>query len=99
MSYKNIKILTDLHTHTVANTHAFSTVTENATYAAGIGMEAIAITDHAPQMPDGAHRWHFLNSVVLPEPDGPDITKILFSVNVSSLTLLEKSSYKLSYFP
>lgn len=66
MSYKNIKILTDLHTHTVANTHAFSTVTENATYASGIGMEAIAITDHAPQMPDGAHRWHFLNSVVLP---------------------------------
>lgn len=61
-----MKILADLHTHTVANTHAYSTVTENARYAAKIGMEAIAITDHAPGMPDGAHRWHFLNSVVLP---------------------------------
>ena len=61
-----MKILTDLHTHTVANTHAYSTVTENATYASQTGIEAIAITDHAPGMPDGAHRWHFLNSVVLP---------------------------------
>lgn len=61
-----MKILADLHTHTVANTHAYSTVTENARYAAKIGMEAIAITDHAHGMPDGAHRWHFLNSVVLP---------------------------------
>ena len=28
-----MKILTDLHTHTTANTHAYSTVTENASFA------------------------------------------------------------------
>lgn len=61
-----MKIKTDLHTHTVANTHAYSTVTENAVYASKNGIEAIAVTDHGPSMPDGAHRWHFLNSVILP---------------------------------
>ncbi len=61
-----MKILTDLHTHTVANTHAYSTVLENAVYANKTGIEAIAITDHAPGMPDGAHRWHFINQTVLP---------------------------------
>lgn len=61
-----MRITTDLHTHTVANTHAYSTVTENALYAARTGIEAIAITNHAPGMPDGAHRWHFCNMVVLP---------------------------------
>lgn len=61
-----MKILTDLHTHTVANTHAYSTVLENAVYAGKTGIEAIAITDHAPGMPDGAHRWHFINLDVLP---------------------------------
>lgn len=61
-----MRITTDLHTHTVANTHAYSTVTENAVYASKNGIEAIAITDHGPSMPDGAHRWHFLNSVILP---------------------------------
>lgn len=61
-----MKILTDLHTHTTANTHAYSTVTENSSFAAKTGIEAIAITNHAPGMPDGAHRWHFINMKVLP---------------------------------
>lgn len=54
-----MKIKVDLHTHTMVSHHAFSTVTENATAASENGMEAIAITDHAPGMPDGAHQWHF----------------------------------------
>ncbi|MBQ6530365.1 MAG: PHP domain-containing protein, partial [Clostridia bacterium] len=43
-----MKILFDTHTHTLASTHAYSTVMENAKYASEIGMEAIAVTDHAP---------------------------------------------------
>ena len=41
----------DTHTHTVSSGHAYSTVTENAKYAASIGLEIIGMTDHAPKMP------------------------------------------------
>lgn len=61
-----MKILTDLHTHTCASTHAYSTILENTAYASQIGVEAIAMTDHAPGLEDGAHRWHFYNQNVLP---------------------------------
>ena len=54
-----MKIKVDLHTHTMVSHHAYSTVTENAVAASENGMEAIAITDHAPAIPDGAHQWHF----------------------------------------
>lgn len=56
----------DLHTHTIASTHAYSTVTENCRAAADIGLKAIAVTDHAMQMPDSPHFWHFNNMRVLP---------------------------------
>ena len=46
-----MKILLDTHTHTLASTHAYSTVLEMAKYASEAGMEAIAITDHAPAIP------------------------------------------------
>ena len=52
-------IKTDLHTHTLVSQHAYSTVIENVKYAAENGVEAIAVTDHAPGTPDGAHDWHF----------------------------------------
>ena len=41
-----MKILTDIHTHTVASGHAYSTIMENVTCAANKGLELIAITDH-----------------------------------------------------
>lgn len=55
-----MEIKVDLHTHTLVSHHAYSTVKENAESAANIKMEAIAITDHAPAIPDGAHIWHFV---------------------------------------
>lgn len=51
----------DTHVHTVASTHAFSTVLENATYAKKAGLELLAITDHTPGGPDSPHIWHFHN--------------------------------------
>ncbi len=54
-------IIADLHTHTVASTHAYSTVLENAEYAAKAGLTALAITDHTPASTDGPHIWHFHN--------------------------------------
>ena len=54
-----MEIKVDLHTHTSVSQHAYSTVKENAASAAENGLEAFAITDHAPGMFDGATEWHF----------------------------------------
>lgn len=56
-----MKIIADLHTHTVASTHGFSTVKEIADEAARKGLSAVAITDHTPASTDGPHVWHFHN--------------------------------------
>lgn len=56
----------DLHTHTIASTHAYSTISENCSWAAKYGLKAIAMTDHAMNMPDSPHVWHFENLKALP---------------------------------
>lgn len=48
-------LIADLHTHTLASTHAYSSLTEMVQAAADKGLSAIAITDHAFSMP-GAPR-------------------------------------------
>lgn len=62
-----MRLLVDLHTHTVASGHAYSTVFENATVASKKGLAVIAITDHGPALPGGAHPYHFWNLRVLPD--------------------------------
>ncbi len=54
-----MKILTDLHTHTIASDHAYSTIYENTIAAKEMGIELIAMTDHAPAMEDAPHEWYF----------------------------------------
>lgn len=61
-----MKILCDTHSHTVASTHAFSTVHDYARDAKAAGLELFSITDHAPTMPDAPHFWHFGNMKILP---------------------------------
>ena len=61
-----MRILVDTHAHTVASTHAYSTVTEYFQQAKLKGLEMFSITDHGPQMPDSPHPWHFGNRHVLP---------------------------------
>lgn len=62
-----MKIEADLHTHTIASGHAYSTVSELAFAAAGKGLKLIAITDHGPKMPGGPHIYHFMNMKVVPD--------------------------------
>jgi len=62
-----MKIVADLHIHTIASGHAYSTVMENARAAADRGLEMIAITDHGPAMPGGPHAYHFGNQKVIPD--------------------------------
>lgn len=61
-----MRILVDTHAHTVASTHAYSTVTEYFQQAKAKGLEMISITEHGPEMPDSPHPWHFGNRHILP---------------------------------
>ena len=56
-----MKICFDMHTHTVASGHAFSTFKENVEEAAFKGLLALGISDHAPAMPGTAHPIYFGN--------------------------------------
>ena len=40
----------DTHTHTVLSGHAHSTIIENATAAARIGLKGIVMSDHGPML-------------------------------------------------
>ena len=63
---KHMQIAADLHTHTIASTHAYSTLYEMVCGAKNKGFTAIAITDHGPDMHDGPHEWHFSNLDIVP---------------------------------
>ncbi|MCV2885709.1 phosphatase [Aestuariibacter sp. AA17] len=56
----------DTHSHTVASTHAYSTVGEYVQQAKAKGLKMISLTEHGPQMPDSPHPWHFGNRSVIP---------------------------------
>ena len=42
----------DLHSHTIASTHAYSTIGEYVTAAKAKGIVMFANTDHGPAVPD-----------------------------------------------
>lgn len=54
-----MQIVADMHTHTIASGHAYSTVNELVREAARKGLLALAITDHGPAIPGGPHLYHF----------------------------------------
>ncbi len=62
-----MRLVADLHTHSIASGHAYSTIDEMARTAALRKLEMIAITDHGPAMPGAPHAYYFGNLHVLPE--------------------------------
>lgn len=56
----------DPHTHTIACSHAYSTLGEYIAEAKRKGISLFANTDHGPRMPDAPHPWHFINLRVIP---------------------------------
>lgn len=66
-SDRTLKIVADLHTHTIASGHAYATITEMAKAAAEKGLQMLGITDHGPTMPGSPHRYYFGNLRVLPQ--------------------------------
>ncbi|MBQ8184604.1 MAG: phosphatase [Lachnospiraceae bacterium] len=55
----------DIHTHTVASGHAYSTIRENAHMAAKKGLKLLGITEHAPHMVGTCHDFYFQNLKVV----------------------------------
>lgn len=50
-----MKIELDVHTHTIASGHAFSTLQEMAQAAADKGLKVLGITEHSPGVPGTCH--------------------------------------------
>lgn len=61
-----MNIIADTHTHTIASTHAYSTLLENIAAAKQAGLLALGMTDHGCAMPDAPHIWHFDNLRQIP---------------------------------
>lgn len=62
-----MELLVDLHTHTIASGHAYSTITENAHAASRRGIKLLGMTDHGPSMPGAPHLFHFDNLSIIPD--------------------------------
>ncbi len=62
-----MKIVADLHTHTIASVHAYATVTEMAQSAADLGLCGFAITDHGTSMHGTPHPYYFMNLGAVPK--------------------------------
>lgn len=56
----------DLHVHTIASGHAYSTINEIVEEANKKGIEAIAIAEHGSNMPDSPHPFYFGNIYSIP---------------------------------
>ena len=50
-----MKIELDVHTHTIASGHAFSSLQEMARAAADKGLKILGITEHTPGIPGSCH--------------------------------------------
>ncbi len=61
-----MKIALDVHTHTLASGHAFSTLQEMARAAADKGLELLGITEHSPGIPGTCDPIYFRNLHVVP---------------------------------
>jgi len=62
-----MKIIADLHTHTIASRHAYSTLKENIEQAQIAGLQYFGTSDHTPGMSNTTCESHFFNLKVLRE--------------------------------
>lgn len=62
-----MRIIADLHTHTIASTHAYATINEMTEQASALGLFALAITDHARTMPGAPGPFYFESLGILPK--------------------------------
>lgn len=60
----------DLHTHTIASGHGYSTLKENIEEAQKKGILALGLSEHGPAMPGGPHIFFFSNYRCIPRVYG-----------------------------
>lgn len=66
-----MKDVMDVHIHTTASGHAYSTLGEVIDTARAKGLQLVGIAEHAPKMPGATHDFWFLNfKVIRREQDG-----------------------------
>ncbi len=61
-----MKTKLDVHTHTVASGHGYSTIQEMARAVADLGLSILGITEHGPGIPGTCHPIYFRNLICVP---------------------------------
>jgi len=61
-----MKALIDLHCHSIASGHAYSTIEENIAQARNKGLKIVGVADHAPSMQGGPNIFYFYNLQAIP---------------------------------
>lgn len=56
-----MKYVVDTHSHTIASGHAYNTLSEMAAAGKAAGLQALAVTDHAPGIPGTCEEIYFWN--------------------------------------
>jgi len=91
----------DIHTHTIASMHAYSTIREMAAAAKEKGLALLGISDHAPAMPGTFHELYFHNfKVIRPAAYGIDLimgAELNVLDHTGAVDLPEKALKKLHY--
>jgi len=62
-----MKLISDLHTHTLASGHAYGTIRENAQAAAERGLLFLGVSEHAPGIPGTCDPIYFWNLRCVPK--------------------------------
>lgn len=65
-----MNIYMDLHTHTHASGHGYSTLKENIEAAKEAGLKVLGLSEHGPAMPGGPHPFFFTNYKCIPREHG-----------------------------
>lgn len=65
-----IRPVMDLHTHTMASGHGYSTLKENIEAAKEKGLQVLGLSEHGPAMPGGPHIYFLSNYKCIPREYG-----------------------------
>ena len=62
-----LKIIADLHTHTISSGHAYGTIRENAQAASKAGLRILGTSEHGPGIPGTCDPIYFVNLRCVPD--------------------------------
>ena len=97
-----MKYVMDLHTHTMASGHGFSTLAENIEKAKEVGLKVLGYSEHAASMPGGPHPFYIDSLKVVPRKYGKlallcgieaNIMDMEGHIDVSEHTILNNLDY------